>query len=164
MRSIVTHSLLSVLLLPAPGCGYAFGTQNFGGSVRSVAVRVAGNATFRQGIEADLTRQLRSQMSDYTDLRPASFASADALLEVRIEHIAGRRLVGDRNLPVREGVLDFDVSIRLVDNRDGSVLLQRRRIDRAEFRSALAEDESSATAEAVSDLARKILLALEGDI
>ena len=164
MRAIPGGPLLAALLAVLAGCGYAFGTQTFGASVRTVAVRVAGNATFRQRIEADLTRELRNQMSDYSDLRPASFTTADAVLEVAIDQITGRRLVGDRQQPVREGVLDFDVSIRLIDNRTGALIRDRHRIDRAEFRSAIGEDETSATAEAVSDLARKILLALEGDI
>jgi hypothetical protein len=70
---------------------------------------------------------------------------------------------GSRTDPVREGALEAAVRMRLV-RRDGTVLLERRLLDRTEFRDPIGEDLSSARAELAEDLARKIALALESDL
>ena len=62
-----------------------------------------------------------------------------------------------------EGALDFAVEAHLRDRRTGEILKHIEQLDRAEFRIPLGEDLFSAQLEAVSDLARKIVLALEGD-
>ncbi|MBZ0153779.1 MAG: hypothetical protein K8J09_19805, partial [Planctomycetes bacterium] len=69
---------------------------------------------------------------------------------------------GNRLSPVREGALESAIWMRLID-RDGRTLLERRLVDRTEFRSPIGEDLTSARGELVEDLARKIALALESD-
>ena len=71
-------------------------------------------------------------------------------------------VTGLRTDPVREGAFEAAVRIRLV-GRDGTVLLERRLLDRTEFRTPIGEDLTSARNELVEDLARKIALALESD-
>jgi len=48
--------------------------------------------------------------------------------------------------------------------RDGTVLIERRLLDRTEFRSPIGEDLTSARNELVEDLAHKIALALQSDL
>jgi len=45
--------------------------------------------------------------------------------------------------------------------RNGAVLLEQTLLDRTEFRDPIGEDLSTARAELVNDLARKIALALQ---
>jgi len=143
-------------------CGYSMGYEDFGG-VRSIAIAVAGNQTFRQRLEIPLTRELNRALHDYTDYQPASFSTADAILSVEIVDIQGRNLVSAGGLPIQEGALDFSAEVKLLDRRSGEVLKQFTRVDQAEFRIPVGENETSAELEAVSNLARKIVLALEGD-
>ena len=77
--------------------------------------------------------------------------------------------VGDQFSPgfdfprVREGALEGTVQVRLV-GRDGTVHVDRRILDRTEFRAPLGENVTTARAELAEDLARKIALALQTDI
>ena len=48
--------------------------------------------------------------------------------------------------------------------RDGTVVIQRRLLDRTEFRDPIGENLTTAREELVNDLARKIALALESDL
>jgi hypothetical protein len=85
-------------------------------------------------------------------------------LTVALTDIQGGSLVGaGGGFPVREGSLDFTAEVTLSDRSSGAVLRRVRVLDRAEFRSPVGETEASATSEASSDLARKIVLALEAD-
>lgn len=151
-----------LLALLAAGCGYSFGSGLAQQGVHKVALRVVSNQSWRQRLEADLSAALARELYVSTDLVPASFATADAILEVDLADDRERTLVaGNRNDPVREGAEEAVVSMRLVSARSGKVLLQRTLLDRAEYRSPIGEDLTSARGELVADLARKIALALE---
>lgn len=146
------------------GCGYATGFDLASQGVRTVAVTVAGNQSFRQRVEIPLTAEINRALPVHAGLTPVSFDEADTILTVEITDIRGRSLIqGRRSDPVREGALDFSVRVVLRDRQSGEVLRDRRVFDRAEFRSPLEETEESAIAEATRDLARKIALALEAD-
>jgi hypothetical protein len=147
----------------ALGCGYTAGYDASRSGPRTVAVRIAGNETFRQRQEQLLTRELAQAVTVYSSMRPTTFAAADAILEVDIVDIRTRPLVQGRPEPMTEGALAYAVSARLVDRRSGAVLRERRVLDRAEFRTSVGENEASAGQEAAADLARKIVLALEAD-
>lgn len=153
---------LAALLATLPaGCGYTFGSGLPAAGVRTVALQVAGNDTARQRLEAELSAALARHLPVASDLVLASRARADAVLEVTVTDVRERTLVpGDRQAPVREGALAAAVRMRLV-RRDGTVLLDQALLDRTEFRGPVGEDLSSARAELVDDLARKIALALQ---
>jgi hypothetical protein len=124
---------------------------------------VVGNETYRQRLEAELGLALSRQLHDATGLVLADRSTADATLHVVLSEAHERTLVtGLRTDPVREGAFEAAVRIRLV-GRDGTVLIERRLLDRTEFRSPIGEDLTSARNELVEDLARKIALALESD-
>ncbi|MCA8942901.1 MAG: hypothetical protein KDB80_10110 [Planctomycetes bacterium] len=151
--------LIGVLL---GGCGYTFGVDEFGAGVRTVAIEIVENRTFWQGYEVPLTRALHRSLARHTDLRPTSSTRADATLRVAVASIEGRALVRGGVAPLREGAVDVTIEAELVD-ASGHVLRQRTVLDRAEFRIPVGESDDSARLEAVSDLARKIVLALEGE-
>lgn len=152
-----------VLLCIALGaCGYTYGVDAYDAGVRTVAVEIVENRTFWQGVEVPLTRALHRSLARHTNLRPTTAGRADATLVVAIESVEGRALVRGGNSPLREGALDFTIEARLVDAA-GTVIRSRRVVDRAEFRTPVGESDESAKLEAVSDLARKIVLALEGE-
>lgn len=150
-----------LLLLPLAACGYTFGSGLQARGVRTVHVQVVDNATFRQRLEAELSRALARELNS-SGLLPAAADAADAVLEVSLQQDRERTLVtGGRADPVREGALEAAVRVRLVDRRSGELLVDRQLLDRAEFRDPLGEDLISARAELVQDLARKIALALD---
>ena len=157
MRTLLTVALFTL----TSACGYTFGSGMERTGVRSVALLVVGNETYRQRLEVDLGRALARELPVSTDLRIADQRNADAVLQVVFSDVRERSLVtGSRSDPVREGTLEAAVGMRLV-HRDGTVLLERRLLDRTEFRDPIGENLTTARSELVVDLARKITLALE---
>lgn len=157
----ITGGLLAALL---GGCGYSTGFELPATGIRTVAVKVAGNNTYRQRLEIPLTADIQRALPIYAGLYLASFEEADAILTVEIVDIQGRSLIqGSSQDPVREGALDYSVHVTLHNRRTGEVLRERQVFDRAEFRSPIGETEETAVAEASADLARKIALALDAD-
>ena len=150
-------------LLAGAGCGYTLGLDNFGPTGRTIAVGVVDNRTFRQKVDIPLTREIYVALAEHSNLRPATPDVADTLLDVEIIDIRGRNLVGKGNTPVAEGALDFAVHSVLRDGRSGAILREAHLVDRATFRIDVGETEGTATSEAVSQLARKIVLALEAE-
>lgn len=149
--------------LLAAGCGYAFGSGLPQQGVRTVALFVVGNDTYRQRLEVELGAALARELPVSTDLTLADRRQADVLLQVVFTDARERTLVtGSRTDPVREGALEAAVKLRLV-RRDGTLLLERPLLDRTEFRTPIGENLSSARVELAEDLARKIALALESE-
>jgi hypothetical protein len=157
--------LLAVWLTAASGaCGYTFGSGLPAEGVRSVALMVIGNETYRQRLEVELGAALTRELPVSTDLVLADRRRADAILQVVITEARERTLVsGTRADPVREGALEATLEMRLL-RRDGSLLMERRLLDRTEFRAPIGEDLGTARQELAEDLARKIALALESDL
>jgi hypothetical protein len=153
--------LLAPCLLGTSSCGYTFGTGLHQQGVRTVALAVVGNESYRQRLEVELSAALARELPVSTDLQFCARDHADATLQVVITDVRERTLVpGNRTAPVREGALESAVRMRLV-RRNGEVLLDRVLLDRTEFRDPIGEDLTNARGEVVADLARKIALALE---
>lgn len=151
-------------LVAVAACGYTFGSGLDRLGVRTIALDVVGNDTFRQRLEAELGAALARELPVSSDLVLADRRSADAILNVVLTDADERTLVsGARTDPVREGAFAAAVWVRLV-GRDGRLVLERRITDRTEFRSPIGEDLTSARSELVEDLARKIALSLEADL
>lgn len=152
---------LLACLLTTSACGYTFGTGLHQKGVRTVALTVVGNESYRQRLEVDLSAALSRELPSSTDLQFCDRDRADAIVEVTITDARERTLVpGNRTAPVREGALETAVRLRLV-RRSGEVLLDRVLLDRTEFRDPIGENLASASQETAADLARKIALALE---
>ncbi|MCK5941985.1 MAG: hypothetical protein KAI24_08465 [Planctomycetes bacterium] len=158
--------------LLAASCGYTFGTGLHERGIRTVAFQVVGNQSYRQRFEVEISRYLARELPVTTDLQLATAGDADAVLQVVLTDVRERTAVlgvpdpaqpADFTFPrVREGVLEGAVLLRLV-GRDGTVHLERRLLDRTEFRATIGENLTSARAEMAEDMARKIALALESD-
>jgi len=170
-RGARARLLLALLpLLVGGGCGYTFGTGLDRYDIRTVAFQVVGNQTYRQRLETEISHFLARELPVTTELVLADRGSADAVLEVELIDARERTVVvgvpdpADPNLypRVREGAFEGAVLLRLV-RRDGSVQLERRLLDRTEFRAPIGENLTSARAELAEDLARKIALALQDD-
>lgn len=162
----VATMLLTGLLCGS--CGYTAGTGLSEYGIRTVAFQVVSNHTYRQRLEAQISSELARQLP-LTGLILADRATADAVLEVTLTDVRERTIVigrpirNDPAFPrVREGALESAVWMRLV-GRDGTVYLERRLLDRTEFRATIGENVTSARAELAEDLARKIASALETD-
>ncbi|GAB4146181.1 MAG: hypothetical protein Fur0037_14220 [Planctomycetota bacterium] len=155
--------LAIALGLLAPGsCGYTFGSGLRDAGIRTVFVRVVSSESYRQRLEAELSRALARELPATSGLSPASEAEADAVLEVALGGDRERTLVtGTRSDPVREGALEAWIGVRLIARADGRILVDREIPDRAEFRDPIGETLATARTELVEDLARKIALALE---
>jgi hypothetical protein len=154
--------LAAAATLLGSGCGYTFGSGLQEQGVHTVALRVVGNESYRQRLEADLSFEVSRQLYAGSDLLPATADVADAIIEIVITDDRERTLVpGSRADPVREGSEETAVRMRLLSRRTGKVLLARNLLDRAEYRTPIGEDLTSARKELVRDLARKIALALE---
>ena len=67
-----TFAVLAVAALLAAGCGYTFGSGLHEQGVRTVALRVAGNDTMRQRLEADISLALSRELYASSDLRPVA--------------------------------------------------------------------------------------------
>jgi hypothetical protein len=155
-------ALLGALALAADACGYAFGSGLHEHDIRTVHVRAVANDTYRQRLEAELGAAVARELAVSSDLLPGDAATADAVLEIRIESERERTLVtGDRTAPVTEGAQEATVRVVLTARRTGERLVDHVVADRAEFRDPIGEDLTSARREMVADLARKIVLALE---
>lgn len=158
MRASLANALLAAAMA---ACGYTFGSGLDRLGVRTVALDVVGNDTFRQRLEVELGQALARELPVSADVRLADARSADARLQVVLTEAHERTLVtGGLADPVREGAFAAAVWMRLVA-RDGRILIERRITDRTEFRSPIGENLVTARAELVEDLARKIALALE---
>lgn len=157
-----THRIAALALaLGLAACGYTAGSGLHERGIRTVFVEVAGNDTFRQRLEVALNDALARELTASSDLLPAGRREADAILQLRLGDDREQTLVyGDRTDPTREGGLIAAVDMRLLDRRTGTVVIERRLLDRAEFRSPLGEDIRTADRELARDLARKVALAL----
>lgn len=143
-------------------CGYTVGSGLADQGVRTVFVEVVGNETYRQRLEAELALAVSRELAVSTDLLPADRHNADAILQVSLTDERERTLVpGPRTSPVLEGAFEVAVRVRLRRRHDDRLLVDRPVTDRTEFRDPIGEDLTSARAELVADLARKIALALE---
>jgi hypothetical protein len=169
MRSPRTHRgarslLLSILLcLTLGGCGYSSGYRLPDG-VGSLAVPIFRNETFplRRDVEIDLTREVKEELRLRSDARVVADAyQADAVLEgVILEFQEGVLTEGALD-QVQESGIVIRVRIRLVRTRDGSQLVEREISDYAAFSNQAGETIEVARAEAVRELARRIVAELE---
>ena len=155
---------LAIPFLLAAACGYTVGSGLPARGIRTVALDVVANDTYRQRLEVELGQALARELPVSSDLVLADRRRADAILKVVFTAADERTLViGNPDSPVREGAFEGRVLVRLV-RRDGSLVLERSVLDRTEFRSPIGEDLTTARQELVEDLARKIALSLTDDL
>jgi len=126
MRRVFT--LLGLLGLPLAfltmsGCGYHMGSL-VSGDVRTVHVQVFDNATFRRGLELQLTEAVLKEIRRRSHLRIADRAEADSILTGEIVDFRGRVETRD----VEDEVFSEDVTVyvnfKWSDRRTGRLLAE----------------------------------------
>ena len=156
------HKASLLFLLALGSCGYASGSGLHDQNIRTVQIRAVANDTFRQLLEVELSVAVSRELVVSSDLLPGGNDS-DAILELRILNDRELTIVsGTRaTTPVREGAIESVVQVRLLNRRNGKLVIDRTVRDRAEFRDPLGQNLTTAEENLVADLARKIVLALE---
>lgn len=153
----------ALALLILSGCGYSTGYRMPEG-VRTVAVPLFRNETFplRRDVEVEVTRALKQELERRTELRVvADGESADAILEGIVLEFRQGVLAEGAGDAVQESGIAVRMRIRLVRIRDGAVLVERVIQDYAAFSNLAGEGIEVARAEAVRELARRIVPAIE---
>ena len=117
-------------LLPLGSCGYS-SKPTYMKSVRTVAVPIWGNKTFRRDWEFRLTEAIDKNIEMRTPYKIAPLADADTVLEGTISSISETVLTRrfGINLP-RENQLTVVVSFTWKDQRSGRILVERASFNR----------------------------------
>jgi len=158
-------ALLFGALIPllGSGCGYSSGFRAPAG-IQSLGVPIMDNQTFplRRGLEVDLTRELKAELRRRSDLTlRAGPEGADAVLFGTILEFRQGVLVEGADDEVQESGISIRVRIRLIRSRDGAVLIDRIIQDHASFSNLAGETIDTARAEAVREIARRIVPQIE---
>ncbi|MBN2490266.1 MAG: hypothetical protein JXQ29_05400 [Planctomycetes bacterium] len=153
------HPGLAVLILTA-GCGYSAGSL-YDPAIRSVAVDVFRNETFRRDLELALTGKVVQQIRLRTPWRIANRGEADAFLTGRIvdvHEILLSKTPSDLN---SESSVAVTVEAELVERGTGRVLRSVRRMSSEAFLLPRGESVTTALDRSLTDLAEDIVQGLE---
>ena len=152
------RSLAGIALVLA-ACGYTAGVR-MPGDVRSGAVPIFGNETFRRGLEYDLTAAVARAFLDRTGLRVAPVSEAEAVVRGRILRATTPVLVEGGPDRLLEAAALLAVEIELVETRSGRTLARMTVTDRAETASVRGETRAGAFRESIDTIAERIVLGL----
>ncbi len=145
-----------VVLLAAVGCGYKAASMA-PGDVKSVAVPIFENTSFRVGLEFDLTRAVIAELQSRGDMQVASRSEADTELLGKIAQYRRPVLSKDPAGVPLEARVEVCADIVWKDLRTQKVLLQSRGVKAsADYVPASGETEEDARAKAMDRLARRI--------
>jgi hypothetical protein len=137
-------------------CGYSMRRLTPPG-VRTVAVEVIENPTFRRDIEFQLTEDLKNAILSRTDLLVVDKNRADLLLSGTILQFREQVLAENLEDDIVQSSVIVTVEFVLTDRRTGKERDRDRITDVSEFGVGRNEDLGSATSEAFSDLAEKVI-------
>ena len=151
-------ALLGLLLLV--GCGYSTRSL-YDPDIRSVAVNVFTNDTFRRDLELSLTRKVAEQVRLRTPWRIASQNAADAVLTGRIISVHEAVLSETTRDLTNESSVVVTVEALLTDTRTGEVIKRVRRTSSETFLIPRGENVSTALDRSLSNLAEDIVQGLE---
>ncbi|MEE2889244.1 MAG: LPS assembly lipoprotein LptE [Planctomycetota bacterium] len=158
MKRILMLLLLSWLV----GCGYSPGYRLPRG-VQKISVPVFRNETipFRRDIEFELSRAVKRELQLRSDARLVSEQDADAVLRGTVLEFRQGVLVEGSDGAIQEVGIVVRVALSLVRTRDQRVLLERVVEDMASFSSSAGEAIEDSQAEAVGEIARRLVAELE---
>lgn len=143
------------------GCGYSFRPLTRA-DVKTIYVPVFENRTFYRGLEFDLTREVTEKIKQKTSLKIVDKDAADTILHGEIIEVRQRDQIRRDRLTTIEGRVEVVASVTWTDRRTNQVLLKRSNIQAlADFIVPRRQDATSATKEAMSDLAEKIINLME---
>jgi len=144
------------------GCGYQTGGLYREG-IRTVYVDMFQSKEFRRGIEMRLTEALRKQIDMKTPYRNAPRDRADTILSGEVLEFRQATLGNDflTHRP-RETGGQLIVSFRWKDRRTGKILAENPRlVQQVEYIPPVGETEFVGIAEAVEDMAERIVEQME---
>ncbi|HET6202258.1 MAG TPA: LPS assembly lipoprotein LptE [Planctomycetota bacterium] len=156
---MIRRRLSRLLPLLLGGCGYTAGVR-MPGDVRSVAVPIFANETFRRGLEYDLTAAVARALLDRTALRVASVSEADAVLRGRVRQAPTPVLVEGGPDRLLESAALLTVEVELLEARTGRSLARMTLTDRSEAAFVRGETRAGAFRESIETLAERIVLGL----
>ena len=164
---------IAALLAPAAvalaGCGYTVG-NSFQAPVRTVAVPVFANESFRRGLEFQLTDQVQREIQLRTPYRIADESAADTRLVGRIVQAEKYPLTPTPFDDPRELQLHLAVEIRWEDLRSGQVIACQTLpispdafalVSQSAFAPEIGQSRATAEQQAVQNMARQIVDLME---
>ena len=162
MISRILVLLLSSSLLIFGGCGYSTGYKMPDG-VHRLSVPTFANETFplRREIEFDLTRAVRQELEIRTDIELVAFSRADHVLEGTVVSFSERVITEGPFDEVQESSINVTARVRLTRTGSGEVILDRKISDHAPFSVLRGQSIETARAEAINQIARRIVSELE---
>jgi len=175
-----TLPILALLLLSLPGCGYtsagtgksSSGTPRgyqwkslYRDDVRTIAVPIFANRSFRRGMEFALTKAIVNQLEANTPYKVVPREYADTVLEGEILDTHLRTQAADihTGLP-QEQLYIVRLDFTWKDLRTGKILADRRRFEQsATYYPTLGEGEFIGNQENVERLAVAIVQEMQAD-
>jgi hypothetical protein len=154
------NRLLLALLLAAAGCGYST-RPLYDPDIRTVAVDVFTNETFRRDLELDLTRKVVRQVRLRTPWRITDRGEADAFLTGKIVDVREVLLSKNANDLNSESSVSVTVEAQLVERGTGKVLRAVRRTSSQAFLIPRGESVTTALDRSITDLAEDLVQGLE---
>ena len=154
-----------MLALVSSGCGYRIGPGGPGDadwsrSVRTIAVPIFQNESWRQGLEFELTNQFIEQVQLRTPIRVVDPARAEAVVMGTVRAVRDRERHSDRNDRIAASQVEITGEVKVIFPASGRIMGPYQRIEVAEYVPLRGEDRESATREALRDLARELVLNL----
>lgn len=171
-RATAAFSLLFALL---SGCGYTRVGDDPSGSyqwrslyredVRTVAVPIFTNRSFRRGVEFSLTKAVINHMEATTPYKVVPRERADTILEGAITDIRVQNVSNHSRLGIPQEQL-YVIVCDLIwkDIRSGQILMERRNFEQtAAFYPTLGEGQFVGSQEGVERLALGIVQEMQAD-
>jgi hypothetical protein len=170
LRRLTRSSLgAGLLLVLFTGCGYTLGS-GFSPEIKTVAVPLFENDTYRRGLELQLTEAVQKQIQNRTPYRLARGNNADTRLTGRIVQ-AQKHVLGETgNDDPRQLQMSIMVRVTWENLRTGEILAQQEvpvapeaipLAAQAGFAPELGQSQATATQTAIDQLARHITNMME---
>jgi len=160
--SDATLLVLFAAVLSLVSCGYSAGPLVPEG-VRTVAVLIFENDTFRREIEVELTRAVAEEFHARTNLRVVGDpAAADLVVRGRISSFSERVLADREHNEVTESSVVVEIVV-VLENRVAGTTRSVTLSVREPYSTIKGQTLASARAEAFENLAEKVVYSLEND-
>ena len=156
-------------LLLLSGCGYTVG-NGFSPDIRTVSVPIFETATFRRGIEVQITEAVQKEIQKRTPYRLAKGLDADTRLTGRIVQISKNALTENQFDDPRELQFSLMVVVKWENLRTGEILAQQETplsptaiplTTQAEVAPEVGQSLATGTQDATDQLARQIVNMME---
>ncbi len=156
--------IVSMLAVALGGCGYATQSLHPGG-VKTVAVEVFENESYRRGDELTLTHAIVQEIEKSTPYRIADARHADTLLTGRLTDAGTHTIASDTGSAIpSEQLYVLTADFEWKDLRSGRVLVRRENVEQASpLFPTLGEGTFVGGTTAAEALAKAIVAELEAD-